>query len=276
MLDVHALTVTPGAALVLGNPGAIAGGNDGQTSAGVPITGGAHLKMWGMLSPTADTIANVKLTSQDMVDPINGITFTPGAASLLNCVFDYTELAYKTGARVLTAGTNTGVVAGAGILIDEYASGPCVKGNYDMGGEVRTGANTFGGALTANTWGSLVYAPTQALPTGKYAILGAFVSAITNAAAIRFSHADFGQFRPGFIVHNYETISTATWDKMFKDDLVMTAAGEQFIYLSEKLGRPMCPVFTNGPNGTGLVMEMISAQADTPVVNLVLAQISKG
>lgn len=273
MLDVHALTITPGAALVLGSAGSISAGGDGAQVAGVPIRNDAVLRMYGFHSPTADTIANLKLQSQDQVDPINGITFTPGAASLLNAHFDYTTLKYVTGARVLTAGTNTGVVAGNGYLIDEYAGGPCIAGTRGMGGEVMVGALTFGGALTANTWGQLAFAPTNALPNGKYAILGAYCSAIANAALIRFSHADFGSFKPGFPVHNYETISTATWDKMCKDDLVNGAVGEQFIYLSEILGRPMCPVFTASNAGTGLVIEMISAQTDTPVVNLMLAKV---
>lgn len=274
MLDVHALTITPGAVLVLGSGGVVAAGGDGAQVAGVPIRPDANLRMYGFHSPTADTIANLKLQSQDMVDPINGILFTPGAASLLNGHFDYTSLKYKSGARVITAGTNVGVVAGTGFLIDEYAGGPCIAGARSMGNEVMTGANTFGGALTANAWGTLAYTPANALPNGKYAILGAYVSAITNAALIRFSHPDFGSFKPGFPVHNYETISTATWDKACKDDLVSGAVGEQFIYLSEVMGRPMCPVFTVSNAGTGLNIEMVSAQADTPVVQLMLAKVA--
>lgn len=276
MLDVHALTTTPGAALVLGSPGTVSAGGDGAQVAGVPLRGDAVLRMYGFHSPTADTIANVKLQSQDMVDPINGITFTPGAASLLNQHFDYTTLKYATGARYITAGTNTGVVAGHGFLVDEYTgqnSGRCVAGNRSMGNEIMVGALTWGGALTANTWGQLAFAPSTAIPNGQYAILGCYVSAIANAALIRFSHADFGSFKPGFPVSNYETISTSTWDKIAKDDLVLTSDGEQFIYLSEIYGRPMCPVFSVSNAGTGLTMEMISAQADTPVVNLVICKV---
>ena len=277
MLDVHALAVTPGAALVLGNAGAIAGGGDGAQVAGVPMTDGAILRMFGAQSIAANSIANIRLRSQDMMDPINGITFTPGAASLLSQVFDYTTLPYKTGARELTMGTNVGVNAACGFLIDEYkGAGPkyaCINGSRSMGGEVMTGANTFGGALTANTWGTLAYAPGTALPNGKYAILGAYCSAVTNGALIRFNHANFGGLRPGFPVANYETISTSTWDEVMKDPLVMMEAGQQFIYLSEVLGTPCCPVFDVGNAGTGLNIEMCSAIADTPVVNLMLARV---
>lgn len=272
MLDVRAVTITPGAVLVLGNPGAVST-NDGAQVAGVPLRNDAILRMYGFHSPTADTIARVRLQSQDQVDPINGVDFVPGAASLLNQHFDYTTLPYKAGARVIQAGTNTGVVAGNGYMIDEYNGGPLVKGSRSMGGEVMVGALTFGGALTANVWGTLAFSPTSALPNGKYAILGAYVSAIANAALIRFAHADFGSFKPGFPVMNYETISTATWDKACKDDLILGAVGEQFIYLGDVFGKPMCPVFTVGNAGTGLNIEIISAQADTPVVNLVIAKV---
>ncbi len=276
MLDVHALTITPGAVLTLGSPGSVSAGGDGAQVAGVPIRGDAVLRMYGFHSPTADTIANLKLQSQDMVDPINGITFTPGAASLLNQHYDYTTLKYATGARYITAGTNTGVVAGHGFLIDEYNGqncGRCVAGKRDMGSEIMVGALTFGGALTANTWGQMAFAPNTAIPNGQYAILGAYVSAIANAALLRFTHADFGSFRPGFPVSNFETISTATWDKICKDELTLMAAGEQFIYLGDVFQRPMCPVFSVSNAGTGLTMEMLSAQADTPVVNLVIAKV---
>lgn len=276
MLDVHALAITPGAALVLGNAGAIAGGGDGQTVAGVPIGDSAVLRMFGAGSIAANSIANCRLRSQDMVDPVNGITFTPGAASLLSQYYDYTTLPYKKGQRELVLGTNVGVDAALGFLIDEYSGGPkfpCIAGNRTMGGEIMTGANTFGGALTANTWGTLAYAPANALPNGKYAILGAYCSAVTNGAVIRFTHTAFGGYKPGFPVANYETISTSSWDECMKDPLTMMEAGQQFIFLSEQLGHPCCPVFEVTNAGTGLTIEMISAIADTPVVNLMLAKV---
>jgi len=273
MLDVHALLITPGAATVLGAAGAVSPGGDGCPVAGVPVGEAAVLKMYGFSSVTANTIAALKLTSQDMVDPINGIHVVPGAVSLLNQWFDYTTLTYKKGARVLTAGTNTAVGACTGFLIDECNGGVVTHVPRDCGGEIVTGANTFAGALTANTWGSLPYTPANAIPNGRYAILGAYVSAITNGALIRFQHPSFKGLKPGFPVHNYETISTATWDKMMKDNLVMSEIGQQFIYLGEVLKRPCCPVFEVTNAGTGLTIEMISVQADTPVVNLCIAKV---
>jgi hypothetical protein len=275
MLDVHASTVTPGAATVLGSPATtVAVGGDGQIVAGLPIVtqaGAAKLTLWGGLSISADTIGNLKLQSQDMIDPINGETVTTGAASLLNAVNEWTQLTYKTGIRNISMGTNTGVTACSVYTIDLYADN-CpqkpVQLSRKMANKVITPVTTFGGALTTNQWSTVVYSPTNQLPAGRYALVGARVGAIANAALLRFQHADFGQYMPGFPVSNYETISTSTWDKIDKEDLFLTQAGTQFIYLGEVLGVPCCPVFRVGNAGTGLTIWMLSAQADTPTVTL--------
>lgn len=274
MLDLHAISGTPGAATVLGTAFPTIAPGDGATVAGVPIAPGAVLVLHGANSPTADTIANYKMASQDQLDPLNGETHTPGAASLLNQLYLYSKIPYKTGGRQFQLGTNTGVVAALAYTLDAYPSeGSEVQGDYCMPSKVITGVTTFGGALTALSWGTQAYAPTQALPNGKFAILGAWVSAITNAAIVRFSHSDFKGKKPGFPVANYETISTATWDKAWKEELTVSQVGYQFVHLSQKLGIPSCPTFNVTNNGTGLVIEAASTQADTPVVMLNLAKV---
>ena len=272
MLDTHALTVTPGAVLVLGADGVVSAGGDGAATPGIPITPQATLKMWGFNSPTADSIAAIRLRSQDMVNPIDGITITPGAASLLLQYFDYTHLPYVKGTRSINVGTNVGVVAGTGFLIDDINAGQCVSVRPDTGNETSVGPTTFGGALTANTWGTQPWLAPN-LPAGKYAIVGAYCSAFANVALIRFTHTDFGGATPGFPVVNWELALAATEQVGMKDELVRTALGEQFIYLSEKLGKPMCPVFTVSNAGTGLGIQMIAAQAATPVVDLVVVKV---
>jgi len=273
MLDVHGVTITPGAALVLGNVSTtIAPGGDGQSVAGVPIGGAAVLRQWGFLSPTADSIAAIKLSSQDMIDPINGCYYVPGAASLLLSFKDDIELAYKTGLRQLQVGTNVGVVAGSGILIDEYPAPACVMGSQYTPGLVVPQSFTFGAALTANTWGSNAFAPTTPLPNGKYAILGWMTSACTQAA-IRFQHADFQGKSPGGFTCNYELTAVLDWQTNDKD-IVNMPHGFQFAQMGKELGRPCCPVFTVGNAGTGLTVQMIAAQAATPVVTLVLQKVA--
>lgn len=274
MLDVHAVTITPGAALALGAVAStVAPGNDGQSVAGVPIAPNAQLVRWGALSPTADTIAAVKLSSQDMVDSINGEYYVPGAVSLLNVFHETDNLPYRTGQRMFQMGTNTGVVAGSCYTIDQYAGGNCVRGSRSMPYCVVPMSQTFGAACVTNTWNSQAFTPPTALPSGKYAILGALVSAIANGALLRFQHADFLGKSPGFPVHNYATISTSTWDKSDKSP-ILNELGTQFVALGDELGVPCCPVFTASNAGTGLTMQVLSVQADTPVVTPVLAKVA--
>jgi len=273
MLDVHALTVTPGAVAVLGADGTVAAGGDGCSSPGVPIGPGASLRVWGFNSTTADSIANIRLRSQDMVDPIDGITYTPGTTAIQVQHLDYTTLPYIKGTRSLNVGTNVGVVAGTGFLIDEYkGGGGCISGMNRMGGDVMVGAMTAAGAVTANTWYSIPFTAPN-LPAGKYAILGAYVSAITNVALVRFVHNSFQGFKPGFPVANANLATATTVDIAAKDPLVQDRHGEQFIYLSEVLGVPSCPVFEVTNAGTGLSIEICDVIADTPIVNLVIAKV---
>lgn len=273
MLDVHALVWTPGAAAVIGNPGTIAV-NDGAQVAGVPLTPEAILRMWGALAPTADTINVIRLQSQDQIDPINGVTVSLGASSVLCQWYDYTTLKYKSGARNVAGGTNTGVVAGTSFLIDEYSGrGKTTRVPYTAGNEIMFGGQTFGGALTANQWSSLAITPTTAIPNGTYAILGAYATALTNVALIRFSHADFQGLKPGFPVRDSEVALATAQQLAMKDSLVMTADGEQFLYLSDVFGTPQCPVFRVSNAGTGLTVEAIAAQACTPVINVVLMRL---
>lgn len=273
MLDVHAVPTTPGAALVLGSAGTAPAVNDGAQVAGVPLMPGANLRIWGFNAPTADTIANLQLQSQDQADPVNGITVTPGAASLLVQFYDYTTLQYVKGTRQIKAGTNTGVVAGHAFTIDEYNLGKCQMIRHAMGGEVMIGAITFGGGLTTNQWSSVSVAPTNPLPAGQYVLLGAYVSAIANTAVIRFSHADFKGLKPGFPVANWELALATTAQVAMRDELVQVSHGEQFIALGDIFGTPQCPQFTVGNAGTGLNIEMISVQTDTPVVNIVVMRV---
>jgi hypothetical protein len=275
MLDLHALTITPGAVLVLGADGAVSAGGDGCSSPGVPINsqkGKSRLRIWGFNSATADSIAAIRLRSQDMINPIDGITITPGAASLLLQYFDYTTVPYEKGTRSLNVGTNVGVVAGNGFLIDDVQAGTCVNPPKGAGNDTAVGPTTFSAALVANTWGTQPWVAPN-LPAGKYAILGWYVSALANVGCIRFRHPDFAGFAPGGPCCNYELALAATGQVAMRDELVQTAHGEQFMYLSELLGTPCCPVFTVGNAGTGLQIDMIAAQAATPVVDLIVMRV---
>lgn len=273
MLDLHAVTGTPGAATVLGAAFNTVCTNDGAAVAGVPISPNAILVAWGGLSIAANTIGSIKLQSQDMIDPLNGETVQLGAASLLNNFVKFTKLPFKTGGRIITMGTNTAVGAASAFLLDTYPGGTTVQGDYFPEKEVTPLLTTFGGALTIHVWGSQAFAPATMLPVGKYAILGAYVSAMSYGGLLRFQHADFGFATPGIPVANYETISTSTWDKVMKNTLLMSEHGYQFVYLSDIMNTPCCPVFSVTSAGTGLNIQALSAVADTPVVTLNLSKL---
>lgn len=273
MLDLHAVTGTPGAATVLGATFPTICTNDGQSVAGVPIAPGTTLVGWGGHSIAANTIGHIKLFSQDMVDPINGEDVQLGAASLCNQYFKYTNLPYKTGLRGIQMGTNTGVGAGIGFYVDQYQGGNVIAGSRAMPGQVVTGATTFGGALTTLVWASQAYAPATALPNGKYALLGYIATALTNVGLVRFQHADFGQFLPGLPTANPEIISTSSWDKVWKNSDIIAEHGYQFVAMGEELGVPCCPVFSVTNAGTGLNIQALTIAADTPVVHLVIAKV---
>jgi len=266
MLDVHAALTTPGAAAVLGVQGAIAA-NDGATVYGVPISDGATLIMWGALSVAADGIGRVQLKSQDQIDPINGVDINVVAGVAAGIAL-YENLPYKSGSRVILYGTSTGVTAGSVFTIDAYSGhGTTVMGSRCMPNQVAPLTTTFGGALTANAWGTQAFAPATPLPNGKYAILGAFIGAETTVAALRFQHADFHGLSPGFPVVN-TAISTLS-----PNSSAWTEVGYQFVEMGKATGIPCCPVFTVGPSGTGLNIQAICPTATTPTVNLLLAKV---
>jgi hypothetical protein len=240
----------------------------------VPIRPDARLIDWGFLSPTADSIARLKLASQDQIDPINGEDISPGVASLWLGFHKFTNIPYKTGSRIITAGTNVGVVAGSGLLIDYYDHPSDLGGDraYFTPNIVMPPSLTYGAATVANTWGTNAYAPATALPNGKYAILGSWTTALANVAAIRFLHADFGFCAPGYPVADPEISAILGWQIHNRDPLWL-ANGYQFAYLSEKTGKDCIPVFTASNAGTGLAIQMLAAQAATPVVTLNLAKV---
>ena len=178
------------------------------------------------------------------------------------------NLPYRSGARTILAGTNTGVTAGSAFTIDVYTGhGSCVQGGYNMPNIVAPSATTFGGALTANAWGTQAFAPAVSIPNGKYAILGFTMGAQTCPCAVRFQHADFGGLSPGIVATNPWITTLAVNQDIFTD------APYQFITMGRLTGQPCCPVFTVGPSGTGLNIQVLSPTATTPTINLLLAKV---
>lgn len=263
MLDYHLLVDTTGSvALTNMSVAANIPANDGQSSPGVPIAPNAVLKGWGGYTTIADTLREMKLISQDQIDPINGEFWNPGAASTLGLVFFDSFLPYRTGNRQISYRQNTGAAPIHGFTLDQYAGYSVDVRNFGQSVKL---PQVFGGALTANLWGSQPVSPTTNLPAGKYALLGAYVHGLTNYASIRFTHADFGGKKPGFpVVDASKAVARAV---MPMNAPVFNGYGIQFMALGD------IPVFSCTSGGTGLTIEMNSITADTPNVILNLKQI---
>lgn len=266
MIDLHALS-SGGSTGAYGAIGTILLGGDGQATAGVPIRSDATLIGWGELSTVADTIFGAKLATPDQDDQNNNETFQPGAASLIGMFNKWTQIPYTKGARAFTIRQNTGAANAMAYMMDWYEgkAGECVSGSYFPGKPVVYPQTS--GAITAITWQPIAYAPGTALPNGKYAILGAWVNALTNYGLIRFQHNSFQGFKPGFPVLDSINVTAAAGLQVTNKDPFLLHNGYQFVYLSEKTRKPCCPVFEVTAAGSGLTIETTAITADTPIIN---------
>jgi hypothetical protein len=273
MLDMRATTGTPGATTTLANLSTIAV-NDASAVAGVPIRNDAILALWGSNSLIANTICKNKLTSQDCIDPINGETTTLNTTSLQNQFYKMTFIPYRTGARIISQGTNTAQTATSqGFTLDMYTKnvGQCIPGSRWLANQVLVDQTL--NADVAITWTSTGFAPATAIPNGKYALLGFDSSVMTEAHCIRFQHADFGFATPGIPTVGNPNSAILGFQKGMKDYLA-TNPYYQFVALGELLNVPCCPVFSVSNAGTGLNIQSLSAAAtDTPVLTLNVAKV---
>jgi hypothetical protein len=265
MIDVHALTDTTGSTTLAS---LIAAANipssDGQTAPGVPIAPGAVLKAWGVFTTIADTLKECKLISQDQIDSINGEDWNVGAAGVLGLAHFDAYLPYRSGNRNISYSQNTGAAPVIGYTIDQYPS-PTGANVKNFGQRILL-PQVFGGALTANKWGTIPVAPTSNIPAGTYGILGAYVHALTNYALIRMEHADFGGKKPGFPV--VDTSKAAARAVLPMPSPVFNMYGLQFMALGD------IPVFRATSTGTGLTLGALSITGDTPNVILNLVQLT--
>jgi len=275
MLDCHATGGTPGATTtytVLGtNPP-----SDGASVAGVPLRQDARLILWGSQSLVANTIYGTKLISQDLPDPLNGQLLRIGTASLKNQVYKLTNVPFKTGARQIGQSTNTAQTAtSGGFTVDAYDGVPNTIGADGMrfAPDGVTITQTQGAADLVNAWYSTPVAPTDPIPNGKYALLGAWLTLSTGPHVLRFVHADFSFCKPGFpCVDSFGSAILGAQEGML--DPLWNNAGYQFVYLSEISGKPLIPTFNVTSAGTGLRMETFATvTTDTPYVILNLSKI---
>lgn len=263
MLDLHVLYNATGST-TLSNITAAANipSNDGQAAAGVPIAPNAILKHWGFMTLIADTLKTIQLVSQDQVDPINGEQLNPGAESTWGIMNVEEYLPFLKAARNLSYAQNTGAAKVAAYTIDQYQAGS--QGKNTLGSHAII-PQVFGAGLTAGAWGSQTFSPTAMPPQGKYAILGAYVSGLTNYGVIRFEHADFKGFKPGFPVVDADLAITRAVAP--PNDAIFNLYGRQFVAMGD------IPTFNITAQGTGLQIDFYDLVADTPNIMLNLAQV---
>lgn len=282
MLDIHAVSSGGGTSLTAIST--ILAGTDGAVTAGVPINstiGLAQLVGYGAATTIADTIKELRFNSPDLVDNQNGLDDVSGGTAT-GIEHNHTLITYNGGQRALTMSQNTGSNNNMGWFIDNYPAS-VAPSNNTPGNTIgpspwaypvpATYSQVFSGALTAITWGSQAISPTNNPPVGRYAILGAKVSSLTNYGLIRFQHTDFGAFLPGFPVTDPNITVARAVVPGAGGDLLMTYAGRQFTYLSQILGVPCEPVFTAGQGALGLKVQVAAITADTPQVTVFLRKI---
>ena len=271
MLDIHA--VSSGGATTLTKIGTILLGGDGASVAGQPIKPSkAKLVGWGGLTTIADTIMELQLSTLDMDDQKNAEWLDLGASSLMGLIHENTQIPFEKGVRDIYMRQNTGAANNMGYTIDHYdEGGSCVEGSRHPMKKIKV-VQIAGAALTALTWLSTPLAPTNALPNGKYALLGAQVSLLTNYGLVRFSHTDFDGYKPGFPVVDLTNATAAVGFQVTNKHDLLLEQGFQFVQMSERLKRPCCPTFeVNG--ATGLSIELAAITSTTPRCVLTLAKI---
>src|SRR2546426_533940 len=235
MLDLHAASVTGAATYT--TVSTILAGNDGASLAGVPVLDGANLVGWGGETTIASPILAIKLTTQDQMDTANAQEhITTAGVEGIEHFWDNLPSKAQRFIAMKTAAVNT-----MAHFIDNYAGGNVTQlRKYGKPGKNGLYSQVFGGALTAITWGTVAFAPASAMPPGKYAILGAKVSGLTNYALIRFQHANFGGLYPGFPVLDH---TKAAARAVVNLDNIFQADGYQFVEMGDVLGIPCCPIF---------------------------------
>jgi len=277
MLDLRAVGGTPGATTTYTTLGTLVT-TDGTSVAGVPVRPDARLIMWGSGSLVANTVYGTQLVSQDCVDPLNGELMRIGTASLKNLVYKTTNIRFQSGARKIGQSTNTAQTATSfGFTLDHYESesGKCIGASgMRFAPKMVTLTQTAGAADVVLQWYSTAVAPTNAIPNGKYAILGVWATLSTGPHLVRFNHADFGGLTPGVpIVDTFGSAILGAQEGML--DALWANAGYQFVWLSEITGKALIPTFNVTSAGTGLqVQSLATVTTDTPYWIINLAKLS--
>jgi hypothetical protein len=248
--------------------------NDGASVASMPLKGNPmagtpELVGWGVQNVIADTNRENQLISADMYDARTAEYDVMGASSLVNSNVYWTRVPFRGGVRNVSVRNNTAAGLPLAFFIDNYPTGtyPTTRCSFSNAYQLKVN-QVLTVATAQTTWISTGVAPTPPIKAAKYAILGAKVNQLTDCAVIRFSHADFNGYKPGFPVQDNTNVAIARANSVL--DGTFNFPGYQFVWMDLNLGTG-CPVFQASSAASGLTIEIADKTADTANVLLYLA-----
>lgn len=280
ILDLHSVYDATGSTDTIvteNNANAVIPTGDGATTIGVsPFTGALMIAYGAHVVAAAQALTTLGLTSNNLVDPVNKlqdtVNTTPTITSVVKAKF--AALNYARGPNLVQY-ANEAAGATATFKMD-YLQGigaSTVPGNFLLP-NIAEYSIVAGGAATAGVYQTTAFAPTTTPPIGTYAILGVRVYAITTACVLRFQHTDFGGAYPGLPLLSYGA-GTLTGANQGGNTLTSDSwQGYQFVFLSQALGLPLCPLFRVQGQGTGLNLQLLDTAADTAQFDLILQKVA--
>ena len=280
ILDLHSSYDATGSTDTIAyenNANAVIPAGDGATTIGLNPIASALMVMYGAhVSAAAQALVALALKSNNLVDPANGladsVNSTPAITTFLKT--KYLTTSYAKGPNFVGYGQEA---AGAVLTFKlDYISGLGTSTSPANLALQNLAEYSFAasGAATAGVYQTTAFNPSTTPPIGTYVILGIRAYALTGAAVVRFQHSDFLGAFPGLPLFSYGG-GTLTGANQGGNEITSDSwQGYQFIYLSQRLGINVCPVFRIQGQSTGLNLQLIDTAADTAQFDLILQKIA--
>lgn len=280
ILDLHSVYDATGSTDTVvyeNNANAVIPANDGATTIGLSPFPNAVMVAYGAhVVAAAQALVALNLKSNNLVDPANGladsVNSTPTQTSILKTKYLTTN--YAKGPNLVGYGNEAAGIT-ATFKIDYLANvGTSIApANFALQ-NLAEYSFAASGAATAGVYQTTAFNPSTTPPIGTYAILGLRLYAVSFAAVVRFQHTDFQGAFPGlpFLTYGSGTLTSANQggNELTSDSW----QGYQFLYLSQRLGINVCPVFRIQGQSTGLNLQLLDTVADTAQFDLILQKIA--
>lgn len=258
------------------NANAVIPSGDGATTIGLNPIATAIMLMYGAhVDAAAQALVALALKSNNIVDPANGladsVNSTPTITTMIKAKYLTTN--YAKGANLVGYG-NEAAGKTATFKLDYVPIGTSNAPASLALQNVAEYSFAASGAATAGVYQTTAFNPSTTPPIGTYMILGLRAYALTTQAIVRFQHSDFLGGFPGIPVADYGT-GTLTSANLGGNEIISDAwQGYQFVYLSQRLGMALCPVFRIQGQSTGLNLQLLDTNADTAQFDLILQKIA--